>query len=175
MHATVGLLLALACTAEAFAPGAVPLTGSRTVCTLALVSFVCGYVHVRPQHLSKSAEAWTVRADCSTAGSRILSCGADGESRAMVWLPHVCILSPILCDAALPCGDKAQRDCNVSHWSCVPEIPRCWPCPNEPPRGASPCGFFAISCPKIIYAGLPYSFRLSRDRATCSVCFTNAR
>jgi phosphoribulokinase len=96
MHATVGLLLALACTAEAFAPGAVPLTGARTAAVSAkgrvsLRTPAGSAAHLSPMALRKSSFAQTTfhvrsETELSAAVNQISMALKPGEKPIVIGL-----------------------------------------------------------------------------------------
>merc|ERR1719487_2308590 len=96
MHSTVGLLLALAASASAFAPAAVPMTGARSAAVSAkgrvqLRSSVGSAAHLAPMALRKSSFAqtsFTVRSETelSAAVNSIQMALKDGEKTIVIGL-----------------------------------------------------------------------------------------
>jgi len=96
MHSTVGLLLALAASASAFAPAAVPMTGARSAAVSAkgrvqLRSSVGSAAHLAPMALRKSSFAqtsFTVRSETelSAAVNSIQMALKDGQKPIVIGL-----------------------------------------------------------------------------------------
>merc|ERR1719390_349878 len=100
MHSTVGLLLALAASASAFAPAAVPMTGARSAAVSAkgrvqLRSSVGSAAHLAPMALRKSSLAqtsFTVRSETelSAAVNSIQMALKDGQKPIVIGLAAGC-------------------------------------------------------------------------------------